>query len=729
MTNILIGTGLEDALSLAKLGRSERIIGVPGDGALQNLNFARGTRANVVRDGDKNGSAADQAIVAGIDALLIQKVDAYITPTPEGEDANSIWQKQGAEGLATLVDSAAPVELSKPWGIIKYLATLDRLQYEAERARMAKHIGWRVSVLDDAVAQLRDAKRFHAEDADNDEGGDSEDGELAVEVDLAEALDRIVKELARYVVASDDVYTTIALWAAHTHLVHHPVVKLTVSPRLAIQAEDASSGKTITLEAVGCLVPCPRMAASVTASSVFRSIVATKPVYLIDEADQVLKHPDRNPELVAILNASHRRKTAFIERSVPLPDGGWTVERFDVWCTMAMASIGELPRTQQERSVVVHLDKALVEDVKEHLEDGESAEFAALRRLLAAWARDLGELPRPVLPTILTKQAGRVADNWRPLLAVAQLAGERWRKRAEDAVQAAINAERRLSPVQRLLISIRRAFTPPITYGHDDKEIIPKPIDRLETKELLPKLIADRSEEWDTANRGRSITQYWLRENLRGLLDPKGTKDWWEGTGPARRHCSGYYKYQFDKAWRSHLAGMLGTLSPSQETSGASGSSGEPFDKKGEFTPRSGTASGASGADGAVNAEPDAPDSVPDGVNKSINEINDVPDAPDAPDVRGADGSISVNGSGTDDPQQEVSHDLADGKSANGQDGPINPRLDVTRNLVEEQIVNTWREHKDWSAIKIARECGVTRKRVQTVLSKYQNGGATGAAL
>ena len=726
MADILIGTGFEDALSLAKLGRSERVIGIPGDGVLQNLTFVRGAHVIVCRDGDEKGSSADQAIIAGLDNLLVQKVDVDVTPTPEGADANCIWQEQGAEGLAALVDSAAPVELSRPWGIVNYLATLDRPQYESERVALAKRIGWRVEILDGEVSRLRDAKRFHVDD---DEGGADDDGELGVKVDLAEVFDRTVKELSRYVVASDDVYTTIALWAAHTHLVHHPVVKLTVSPRLAIQAEDASSGKTITLEAVGCLVPRPRLAASITQSSVFRTIAAVQPTYLIDEADQILKHADKTSELLAILNASHRRKTAFIERSIPLPDGGWTVERFDVWCTMALASIGGLPRTQQERSVVTHLDKALVEDVKEHLEDGESAEFAVLRRLLAAWAKDMGELPRPVLPTILTKQAGRVADNWRPLLAVAQLGGERWRKRAEDAVLAAINAERRLSPLQRLLISIRRAFTPPITYGNDDKEITPKPIERLETKELLPKLIADRAEEWDTANRGRPITQYWLRENLRGLLDPKGTKDWWEGTGPARRHCSGYYKYQFDKAWRSHLAGMLGTLSPSQETSGASGSSGEPFDKKGEFTPRSGTASGASGADGAVNAEPDAPDSVPDGVNKSINEINDVPDAPDAPDVRGADGSISVNGSGTDDPQQEVSHDLADGKSANGQDGPINPRLDVTRNLVEEQIVNTWREHKDWSAIKIARECGVTRKRVQTVLSKYQNGGATGAAL
>jgi hypothetical protein len=721
MADILIGTGLEDALSLAKLDRSERVIGIPGDGALQNLKFARGEHVIVVRDGDEKGSSADQAIIAGLDNLLVQKVDVDVTPTPEGADANSIWQEQGAEGLAALVDSAAPVELSKPWGIIKYLATLDRPQYEVERTRMAKHIGWRVTVLDDEVAQRRDAKRFHVDDADSDEG-DDDDGELGAAVDLAEVLDRIVKELARYVVASDDVYTTIALWAAHTHLVHHPVVKLTVSPRLAIQADDASSGKTITLEATGCLVPRARMAASVTASSVFRSIAASKPVYLIDEADQVLKHPDRNPELVAILNASHRRKSAFVERSIPLCDGQWVVEQFDVWCTMALASIGELPRTQQERSVVAHLDKALVEDVKEHLEDGESAELAALRRLLAAWAKDLGELPRPVLPAILTKQAGRVADNWRPLLAIAQLAGERWRRRAEEAVLAAIGAERKLSSVQRLVLSIRRAFTPPETFDDNDHPVLREPIERLETKELLRRLLAERSEEWDTAYRGKPITEYWLRDNLRGLLtppspkDPPGSQEWKEGKGPARRTCSGYYKAQFEKAWRTHLAG-IGNIADITDIV-------DSIENKGEFRDTSQPPSQTSQPNGGVIGGGDGGDPKTDRNRKNSTKSKPGADGGDGCDVSGIDGSTSANGSGADDQQPEVPPDGADGMSANGQSGPIDPQPDVTRNLVEEQIVNTWREHKDWSAIKIARECGVTKRRVQEVLSRHQSDGA-----
>jgi hypothetical protein len=92
------------------------------------------------------------------------------------------------------------------------------------------------------------------------------------------------------------------------------------------------------------------------------------------------------------------------------------------------------------------------------------------------------------------------------------------------------------------------------------------------------------------------------------------------------------------------------------------------------------------------------------------------------------DGSLSANGSGADEPQPEVIRDPTEGMPGNGQDGPADPQPDVTRNLVDEQIVDTWREHKDWSAIKIARECGVTKKRVQTVLSRQQNDGVPEAA-
>ena len=177
---------------------------------------------------------------------------------------------------------------------------------------------------------------------------------------------------------------------------------------------------------------------------------------LIDEADGILN--DKNSELLSILNAGDRRATAWAERSVPMPDGGWQVQRFFVWGPVAFAGIGELPQQQQDRSIVIQLHKALLREIPEHLEDGMSPELMLLRRKLATWAHDLTELPRPQLPDILMRQAGRTGDNWRVLFAIAQLAGGRWPALVERAALKSVMAEGQETRVQRLLISIKNVF-------------------------------------------------------------------------------------------------------------------------------------------------------------------------------------------------------------------------------------------------------------------------------
>ena len=85
------------------------------------------------------------------------------------------------------------------------------------------------------------------------------------------------------------------------------------------------------------------------------------PALLIDEADALLH--DQNTDLLAILNAGDRRTSAWVERSIPTPDGGWEVKRFSVWGAVAFAGIDELPPTQQDRSIVVQMQKALDRDI------------------------------------------------------------------------------------------------------------------------------------------------------------------------------------------------------------------------------------------------------------------------------------------------------------------------------------------------------------------------------
>ena len=311
--DLIVCEGLEDALSVATLGRPSRVLGLPGIGILRNIRTDKGARVVVVRDGDEAGSAADQALHAGLDELILQAADVDVTVTPKGQDANSILCDGGPEALSRLIDNAAPAELSRD-GQIRQAAALDPLVYDFNRKKIAAKLGIRVGTLDEQVKTARCEARI----GHNHASADLEE-ELADEpVDLAETLDAILIELRRYIVASDVLLATVALWAAHTHLVHHDRVRLDVSPRLAIQARDVGCGKTVLLEAVSGLVHNPRTASSVTAATVLRVFDVAKPTLLVDEADQLLR-TGHNPELLAILNASHRRSTAFVERAVPRP--------------------------------------------------------------------------------------------------------------------------------------------------------------------------------------------------------------------------------------------------------------------------------------------------------------------------------------------------------------------------------------------------------------------------
>jgi hypothetical protein len=67
-----------------------------------------------------------------------------------------------------------------------------------------------------------------------------------------------------------------------------------------------------------------------------------------------------------------------------------------------------------------------------------------------------------------------------------------------------------MTVVQRLLESVWRVFEARRT----DKTILEgEDKTRIPTSDLIAKLLADDKEEWSTANRGRAVTYYWLRDN------------------------------------------------------------------------------------------------------------------------------------------------------------------------------------------------------------------------
>ena len=162
-------------------------------------------------------------------------------------------------------------------------------------------------------------------------------------VDGANMLDECCAALRKYLTLPDGAAEALSLWAVFTHVID----AFQIAPRLALTSPEKRCGKTTTLSILSRLVHRPLPASSITAPAMFRTIESAQPTLLVDEADTFLHD---NPELKGILNSGHYRTAAFVVRTV---GEDHEPRRFSTWAAVAIAKIGNLPDTLQDRSIVI----------------------------------------------------------------------------------------------------------------------------------------------------------------------------------------------------------------------------------------------------------------------------------------------------------------------------------------------------------------------------------------
>src|SRR6185437_8335397 len=163
-------------------------------------------------------------------------------------------------------------------------------------------------------------------------------------------------------------------------------------------------------------------------AAVYRSISEDPPTMLVDEADTIFgPKADGNEDLRGLLNAGHQRN-----RPAKRYDAGTNrVESIPTFAMAALAGIGAMPDTIEDRAVVIRMRRrAPNESVApyRHRRDRPALTSAADR--LARWlGKHLADLERatPAMPL-----EDRAADTWEPLIAVADLAGGPWPELARD---------------------------------------------------------------------------------------------------------------------------------------------------------------------------------------------------------------------------------------------------------------------------------------------------------
>lgn len=229
-------------------------------------------------------------------------------------------------------------------------------------------------------------------------------------------LDELARILKQYLSLPQGAAEAIALWVVFTYSFE----AAEVSPRLALTSPTPGCGKTMALTLLASLVRCPLPASNWTPATVFRSIELWGPTLLIDEADTFL---DDAEGLRGILNSGHTKGMSFVMRSF---GEDHEPRRYSTWAPIAMAKIGDFTATLEERSIVIMMRKRHRDEAVERLRTQHLIEMADTNRRVARWVKENIQILLDADPEMPSALSDRAADNWRPLIAIADAAGGHW---------------------------------------------------------------------------------------------------------------------------------------------------------------------------------------------------------------------------------------------------------------------------------------------------------------
>lgn len=383
------------------------------------------------------------------------------------------WPSDGVSSGENPANDALQTEIAA-------LSRLSLVDYERARKEAGERLGLRVGMLDKLVAAEREG------DDDAALAGRSlalpSPEPWADPVDGSELLAEIVAHFRRFAALPAGAVEALALWAVHAHCIDASPI----SPRLALTSPEKRCGKTTVLRILAGLVPKPLPTSNITPAAVFRTIEVARPTLLVDEADSFAKD---NDELRGILNSGHARDGNVVR----LVGDDHTPRQFATFCPTVIASIGHLSGTVEDRAVIVPMRRRLPNEKVERFRL-DRPQGSTLARKATRWAADNLARLSDADPAIPEQLGDRAADNWRPLLAIADAAGGDWPTRARHAAltlsgEASGDASIRV----QLLGDIREAFR---GCGKD----------RLTTDELLGLLVSMRDRPWGDWTHGRAIS-------------------------------------------------------------------------------------------------------------------------------------------------------------------------------------------------------------------------------
>lgn len=311
-----------------------------------------------------------------------------------------------------------------------------------------------------------------------------------------------------------------------------------VTPRLALISPVPGCGKTRELAVIEQLAFRPARMDNATPAVIYHLIDQHRGTLLIDEADNLGLR--ENGILRAVLNSGHLKGGNIRRLIMGAP------KKFNTFAPVAFAVIGSLPLPLMQRSVVIHMERTA--DDNAALKRFDSGDSETMRRInivygfIRHWVAAKPTLDLdPALPKGLKN---RVADNWRPLIAIADCFGPYWAQAAREAAITFTQAYHDEDAGVILLSDLRDIFN---RTGAD----------RMFTIDLIAALLEIEDSGWSEYRgvRDDQTPRKLSQGEMARLLKPFKIKSQpiWPKTkrisGTSRR---GFYRSQFESAWQRY---------------------------------------------------------------------------------------------------------------------------------------------------------------------------------
>jgi len=330
--------------------------------------------------------------------------------------------------------------------------------------------------------------------------------------------------LEEHIVATPAQRVVIALWALGTH-VHD---RFECFPRLGLISPTSSFGKSVVFKLLVQFAFEAKLTKHATAAAIFRRLEwHPRTTYLLDEAENQGLLDDR--VLRAVLDGGY-------ERGGSIDRAG---EEFPIFFPCAYALRGEMhdvPSAVLSRSLVIEMRRS----TPRKRFDRDDPSFAIARELITKWWVTAALDPNPEMPAALCNPRNpRLADNCRPLIAVADAFGPQCGEQARAALIELCAGLPHSDVGIQMLQDIRSVA-----------------FDRISTKELVGAL-RETGATWDA----------WRGPNDRGQPHPLTTgelsrvlrrfgiraRNWWPTPRlPGTKSFLGYCRTDFEQAWADH---------------------------------------------------------------------------------------------------------------------------------------------------------------------------------